>query len=214
MKPRLLIVGAGGHGRVVADIAVATGRWGNIAFADDCYPAQSKLQNIPILTTVDLAQSLFPRFSNVIVAIGDNKVRLRLSERFEKQGFSLVTIVHPSAVVASDVQLGKGTVIFANAVVNVGANVGNACIVNTGATVDHDCILDDGVHISPGSSLGGHVKVGKCSWFGIGSCAIQQVSVGEHTVIGAGAAVVSDIGSNVTAVGVPAKQLKMKNELC
>lgn len=202
----LLIIGAGGHGRVVADTAWESGLWDNIAFLDDNICGDILIW--PVLGRVDQAQLFLNDYGSLAVAIGDNRKRVEMLYYFAKIGFALPPVIHPRAYVSSQAVIGLGTVVFAGSVINAGAVVGAGCIVNTGATVDHDCVLEEGVHLSPGVNLAGEVKVGRCSWVGIGSSVIQQVSIGKNVMIGAGAAVIEDVEDGATVVGVPGRVIK------
>lgn len=202
----LAILGAGGHGRVVADCAEAAG-WDEILFFDDKRPTAVPDSWRYAGTGSDLVGRL-QGLSGVVVAIGANSVRLDWHRRLAAHAAPLVSLVHPRAWLSHRAEVGPGTVVFAGAVVNVGARLGEAVIVNTGATVDHDCRLADGVHISPGAHLAGGVTVGEGSWIGIGAVVREMVDIGERARIGAGAAVVATVGSDVTVVGVPARPIR------
>lgn len=206
----LYLIGASGHGKVLADVAVCDGRFRVCGFFDDS-SAKSGLRigGIPILgTTRSLAAHLRGKRALVIVAIGSNRVRGQKADDAVRQGATLGTLVHPGAIVASDVRLGEGTVVMAGAVVNSGACVGRNVIINTGATVDHDCSLGDNVHISPGANLAGSVRVGHETHVGIGAVVIQDIQIGARCVIGAGAVVIRDVPAGATVVGNPAHPLK------
>jgi sugar O-acyltransferase (sialic acid O-acetyltransferase NeuD family) len=200
---RLLIVGAGGHGRVVADAARAMALWDEIAFVDDTRPVGTRVAAWPVLGGLPdvLAGHLV---GECVVAIGANRVRLKL----EAAGLSLATVIHPSAVLAPEVQLGAGSMVLARAVINIDARIGAACIINTAAVIEHDCVLADAVHVSPQAALAGTVHVGEASWLGIGSVVRQGVVIGADVVVGAGAAVVKNIPDAFTVVGVPARKLE------
>ena len=204
----LAILGASGHGKVVADAALSTGLWHEVVFYDDAWPAKTKNGSSDI---VGNTQSLFALHHKpeVIVAIGNNKIRLAKQRELLSAGFILATVVHLSAVVSRSAIIKAGTVVMAGAVINADAVVGAACIVNSNAVVEHDCILADGVHISPGAGLAGGVLVGESSWVGIGASVIQLKRIGKNVMVGAGAAVVNDLPDGVTAVGVPAKIIKL-----
>ena len=189
---RLIIIGGGGHGSVVADAATVP-----CVFLDK----NESLNNV--VGKPDDFASVVTEDAGVIVAIGDNKMRLAMLRDLSQ----VATIVHQSAVISSSAIIGDGSVVFAGAVINPNVKIGMGCIVNTGATVDHDCELGDGVHISPGANLGGNVIIGECSWIGIGASVKHVVSIGKNVIVGAGAAVVCDIPDGVTVVGVPAKEL-------
>lgn len=204
---RLVIVGAGGHGKVVLDAAVCSGRWQQIGFIDDSEPAKTECLGYPVLGTFAnlLASQDKP---DVVVAIGNNQARLAKATQLLDAGFTLVSVIHPNAIISAFAQIDVGSVVFAGAVVNPGAQLGKAVIVNSQAVIEHDCVLHDGVHISPNAALAGGVTVGRCSWVGIGACVIQQVTIGGDVMIGAGAAVTKSIPDGVTAVGVPAKVIQ------
>lgn len=204
---RLAILGASGHGKVVADTAEYCG-WTEILFFDDAWPARA---SNGFWAVVGSSNDLFERvheFDGVVVAIGNNATRQAKLVSLMQLGAALPTLVHPSAYVSRHADVGAGTVIFAGAVLNAGACVGAGGILNTGCSVDHDCILSEAVHISPGARLAGGVTVGERSWVGIGACVKQLITIGFDAVVGAGAAVVSDVVAGTTVVGVPAKALE------
>lgn len=201
--PGLLIVGAGGHGKVVADTARNTKRWEKIAFIDDQYPNCS-LINWPVIGNTHSTLNLRDEYPSLIVAIGDNVLRTELINRYKAEGFNIPVIIHPTAYVSESVFIGEGTVIFANAVINADAKLGVGCIINTAATIDHECKLNKGVHVSPGAHLAGSVTVGKYSWIGIGACVIQNIFLGNGVMVGAGAVVINSFPDNVTIIGTPA----------
>lgn len=203
---RLAILGASGHGKVVADAAIAAG-WDEVVFFDDAWPKLGKVGPWSVLgATAELSRDR-GQFDGAIVAIGNNSIRLAKIGQLEVAGISLISILHPASTVSRYADIGVGSVVFACGVVNAFARLGKGCIVNTGATIDHDCVLADGVHASPGAHVGGLVEVGAATWIGIGACIRQCVSIGENVVIGAGAAVIGDIESGKCVVGVPARSI-------
>lgn len=206
---KIVIYGASGHGKVVADIVSAMGAFELVGFVDDHAASQKMaVRGVPVLGGEEaLSEILRKGVKGAVVAIGRNDARLRKAGLLEEMGFTLVSVVHPSAVLAGDVQIGDGTVVMAGVVVNSSARIGSHVILNTCATVDHDCILDDGCHLSPGVHLAGNVSIGKGSHVGIGACAIQNVTIGEWVTVGAGAVVIRDVASGKTVVGNPAKEL-------
>lgn len=204
----LLIAGAGGHAKVIAEAAAAMAQWRAIAFLDDTYPAVRQLLGWPIIGTIADAEYHRRDYPDLALGIGDNERRLEWLKRMADLGFRLPAIVHPRAYVSASAELGPGTVVFAQAAVNASARIGKGTIINTGATIDHDCILAEGVHVSPGAHLAGEVRIGRCSWIGIGAAVIQRVMIGENVMIGAGSAVIHDMADGVTAVGVPARMIK------
>lgn len=209
-KNNLIILGAGGHGRVVADTAEASGQWEEIAFLDDRYPALQSSGNWPVVGKIADAQKIHEKFTAGAVGIGDNQTRLKFLKQLSEIGYSLPTIIHPSAVISRHSTIKEGTVLFAQSVVNIGAILGVGCIVNTGAKIDHDCLIGNGVHLSPGAYLAGAVNIGDCSWIGIGASVKQEIVIGKNVMVGAGAAVVNNLPEGITAVGVPAKILEKK----
>ena len=143
----------------------------------------------------------------VIVGVGDNESRYQLFEFLVSQGEKFATLIHPSAVIAPNVKLGIGTVVFAGVVVNSGCTVGDNVILNTGCTVDHDCVIASHAHICPGAHLGGNVRVGEGAWVGIGSAVLHERKIGEWATVGGGATVINNVTAHTTVVGVPAKAL-------
>ena len=201
---KLAILGASGHGKVVADCAHSCG-WDEVVFFDDAWPELSTNGHWPVAGDTARLMATLDDFDGVIVAIGNSHIRHTKLEALEQARATVVSLVHPAAFVSSHAVIGAGTVVFAGAVVNVDARLGRGVIINTGATVDHDCVLGDAVHISPGANIAGGVRVGHRSWVGIGAAVKQLVSIGDDAVVGAGAAVVRDVGDGVTVVGVPAR---------
>ena len=205
-KPGLIIVGAGGHGRVCADIALKMEHWETIAFLDDD-PELMTSMGIFVVGRTQEIERFIPQY-DVFVAIGDNKRREELHEKLEGLGAHLPILCHPTAVVGQGVSVGSGTVIMAGSVVNPCAIIGKGCIVNTASTVDHDCVMGDFVHVSPGVHIAGSVQVGSHTWLGIGSVVNNNISITSHCIVGAGTVVVKDITESGKYVGVPAKPTK------
>lgn len=204
---RLLIAGAGGHGTVVAEAAADAGNWEEIAFLDDNVSLTSVL-DFQVVGTIEQLDVFANDETEVIVAIGDNRRRLELSDHITQQGIALATVIHPTACVSQSAAIAAGTVLCAGVIVNARAQVGRGCILNTGCTIDHDCSIEDGAHISPGANLSGGVIVGECAWIGTGSAIIGGVLIGKDAIVGAGAAVVEDVADGETVGGVPARRLK------
>jgi sugar O-acyltransferase (sialic acid O-acetyltransferase NeuD family) len=200
----LLIIGAGGHGKVVADTALLLG-WENVAFLDDRAAALEPLLGLPVVGTLSDLPAQGRVFSSAIVALGDATLRLELTDRCRRSGLEVVSILHPMAYVSRFASMGPGCVAFAQSAVNAGAKMGAACIVNTGATVDHDCLIGEGVHICPGAHLAGNVRVGDRSWVGIAATIRQGLTIGRDAIVGAGAVVVADVADASTVTGVPAR---------
>lgn len=201
----LLVVGAGGHGKVVAEAAIASGIWREVAFLDSRFPElRSVLDWLVVGDDRDVASHL-AQYPEIFVAIGDNRTRVERLRAYLASGFRVPVIVHPRAWVSPTASIGMGAVVVGGAIVNACASLGRGCIVNTGATVDHDCQLADGVHVSPGAHVGGGSTIGERSWIGIGAAIRHGVRIGADVTVGAGAAVVDDLPSGVKAYGVPAR---------
>lgn len=191
---KIYVYGFSGHGAVVADVARACG-YGEVVFLDDSkFDGKNVLKFDPSLEKAD-----------VIVAIGDNKIRRILQKRVKNTGFVVVNLIHPSAVVSSSAKIGEGAVVMPHAVINARAKIGEGAIINTGAIIEHDCEIGDFAHVSPNAALAGGVIVGQNTHVGIGSCVIQCVKIGANCVIGAGSVVVRDIADGSVAYGNPAK---------
>ena len=203
MTEGLLIVGAGGHGKVVADAAQKQGTWKQIAFLDDAYPATTRVIGLAVLGRTNDAEQSLLRYPDAAVAIGNADIRLDLLERLEQLGFDLPVIQHPAATVSPHARVGPGCVICAQGVVNPDAELDRGCIVNTAATVDHDCRLGAGVHVAPGAHIGGGVRVGERSWIGIGASVHAYLTIGAGVTVDAGAAVVSDVSDDQIVAGAP-----------
>ncbi len=208
----LLLLGAGGHARVVAETALATGRFSRVAFLDDRSSGSVQLPDQlgwPVIGpfAAALDPQIRQQFPAALVAIGNAVERLQWLPRLAAIGYELPVLIHPTAWVSPSASLGSASVVFAQAAIQAQAVIGSAAILNTGCSVDHDVQLGDGVHICPGARLAGGVQVGHRSWIGIGASVIQQVLIGTDVTVGAGAAVVRDLPDGVTAVGVPARML-------
>jgi len=198
----MIIYGASGHGKVIAEILEERGIT-NITFIDD-HPTDNTFLDYPLHKSINFEDL---NDSEIIIAIGNNRIRKSLSE---KLNCHFATAIHPSAQVSKRSFVGKGTVVMAGVSVNSEASIGNHVILNTNCSIDHDCLLEDFVHISPNAALAGNVKVGKCTHIGIGASVIQGVTIGRYVTIGAGAVVIRDIPDFSTAVGNPARIIKCK----
>jgi len=204
---RLAILGASGHGKVIAEIALSTD-WDSVEFYDDAFPVKVLLDSYSIHGGLDKLLEKSNFYDGFHVAVGDNKTRLNVLNQLLRLNLPCPNIISRSAVVSKSASLGVGISIMENVVVNAKTILGDGVILNTSCSIDHDCNIASGVHISPGAHLAGDVSVGICSWIGIGSAIIQGKVIGDHSIIGAGSAVISNIPSSVTAVGVPSKIIK------
>lgn len=201
---RLAILGASGHGKVVADCAEQCG-WTSVSFFDDAWPEKQDNGVWPVIGNTDSLLESYRQFDGVLVAIGNNRTRQLKLQQLHGYGVLLPVLIHPAASVSRYASLGAGSVAFAGAVVNADTRVGMGAIINTAATIDHDCVLGAAVHVSPGANLAGGVSIGDRSWIGIGSSVVQLVKIGSDVMVGAGAAVVSDVATGHVVVGVPAR---------
>lgn len=202
MNNKLLIVGAGGHAKVVCDLA--KNYYKNIVVADD--KATGQLLGCKIIGTLNEVKQ--GERCDFIVAIGSNEVREKIFTDLIEQGFTPVSLIHPTATIGEGVQIGVGSVVFAGAVINACAKVGIGCIVNTMASIDHDCEVGEFSHLAVASHFAGTVKCGKNCFFGTNSAVINNVSICDNVIIGAGATVVKDVLEQGTYVGTPCKKIK------
>jgi sugar O-acyltransferase (sialic acid O-acetyltransferase NeuD family) len=205
-----VIIGAGGHGKVVLDILQAIGKDRVIGFLDaDAGLAGSSVGGVPVLGPVNqLSRLRLQRVKAGIVAIGDNRIRTGYAALLREHGFELISAVHPSAVVAKTVKLGHNTVIAAGAIVAASARLDDSVILNTNCVVDHECEVECGVHVCPGALLAGRVRVGAGAFIGLGAKVLPCLTIGRGAIIGAGAVVLKDIPDEVTAIGVPARIIR------
>jgi sugar O-acyltransferase (sialic acid O-acetyltransferase NeuD family) len=211
---RLLIWGAGGHGKVLADLVRACGHE-LVGFVDADPLKMGEVAEsggaVVVMTEDDLRtrlrskDSLHGGATGVVCAVGCNKLRAKHVELLGQRAAAVMC--HPSASVSSSAAIGRGSVVLPRAVINADARIGPGCIINSAAIVEHDCVLETGVHISPGAVLSGGVLVGRETWIGAGAVVIEGIQIGANTTVGAGAVVVRNLQSAVTAVGVPAKPL-------
>lgn len=209
MTKELAIVGASGHGKVIADIAEQLGFIVN--FYDDAYPSKTYIEHWPIHgTCADLIalNNTSTASSDVVVAIGNNDIRQQKIQLLQQNNFNLITLIHPTAVISQYATIAQGSVVFAGAIINAFANIGIGCIVNTSTIIEHDCAIGDFTHICPNTALAGGVIIGSKSWVGIGSQVKQLSTIGNNCLIGAGSTVIKNIPDNVTAFGSPAVVIK------
>lgn len=199
----ITIIGASGHGKVCADIARIRG-YEKIAFLDDDKNL-THCGEYPVVGTTDTVPS-----GDLFIAIGNKEIRKKFCSKYHDQ---LVSLIHPSAVIAEDSHIGTGTVIMADAVINPGSVIGDGVIVNTAASVDHDNTIGNFTHIAVGAHTAGTVKIGECVWLGIGAVVSNNVNICSGCVIGAGAVVIKDIDELGTYIGVPARKMVKNNTL-
>jgi sugar O-acyltransferase (sialic acid O-acetyltransferase NeuD family) len=204
MEEHVIVIGAGGHAKVVIRTLLASGIKIDKVFDDNPEKWGSSIFDIEVtgpLSGIDRDSTAL-----ALTAIGDNKTRKDVVSRFGQLRW--ITIVHPSAYVDPTVSLGKGTVVFANAVIQPDTFIGDHCIINTGATIDHDCLIGNYVHVSPGVNLAGEVQLEDGVFCGIGSKVINGIRIGKWATIGAGGVVIHDLPEDSLSLGVPARVVK------
>jgi sugar O-acyltransferase (sialic acid O-acetyltransferase NeuD family) len=205
MKKKLLIIGASGHGKVVADIALKMNKWKSISFLDDNKNIKSSM-GLEVIGTTNDVYTHKDEFE-IFAGIGNNATRQSVHEVLETVGASIPVLIHPNAVVGEQVEIGIGSVVMAGVVINCCTSIGKGCIVNTGSTIDHDNNIENFVHISPGVHLAGTVHIGQGSWLGIGSVVSNNIYVTGGCKIGAGSVVIKDITEPGVYVGVPVRRV-------
>lgn len=205
MKQEVIIIGASGHGKVVADIINLSGDK-VIGFLDDNSQLRGRFMDFPVLGKADQFQDY--KGYKFVVAIGNASIREKIANKMQRVKW--YTAIHPSAVISNlGVTIGEGTVVMANAVVNAGTSVGKHCIINSSAVVEHDNQIEDFAHVSVGAKLAGTVYIGRRTWIGIGASVSNNLSICADCMVGAGSVVVKDIEKAGTYVGVPAKRIDM-----
>ena len=204
MKKNLLIIGAGGHGKVVADIALKMNFWKSIFFLDDNENIKNTL-GIRVLGKSENIINYIEEY-DIFVAVGNNSIREKLHKKIENAGGSIPTLIHPKAVIGKGVEIGDGTVVMAGAIINPCTKIGKGCIINTGSTIDHDNVIGDFVHISPGCHLAGFVTVGNRCWLGIGSIVANNLSITSDCQVGAGGVVITNLNEPGVYIGIPVRR--------
>jgi sugar O-acyltransferase (sialic acid O-acetyltransferase NeuD family) len=205
---RVVILGAGGHGAVVAECVRAANQLEPLGFLDDDAALHGKqVLGLPVLGAIGALDALPAEAEGVLLAVGNNRSRVALLGTARARGVDRPVVVHPRAWVSPSAQLAAGTVVVGGAVINARALVGPACIINTCASVDHDCVLGEGVHVAPGARLAGGVRVGARSFIGMGAMVIEGVSIGEGCLVAAGAVVLRNTLPGERVAGVPARPM-------
>ncbi len=204
----LVILGAGGHGRVSAEVAAAAGI--EVAgFLDAAMEPGREVNGRPVLGAdmAALAPSHSPSTTGLFIAIGDNARRMALAREAEAAGYSLATLIHPAAVISPTARIGRGSIVMAGVVINANAEIGRLCIVNTGATLDHDDHLEEAVQICPGVHVAGTVRFGAAAFVGTGAAIVPGVRIGAGAVVAAGATVTADVPDGARVAGTPARPM-------
>ena len=209
MDKKLVIIGASGHGKVVADIAEKNG-YEDIIFLDDNKEIY-ECNNYPIVGTCRDIQ--YFREFDFIIAIGNSLVRKRITEHLEKVNVNIVTLIHPNSVIAGNVKIGDGTVVMAGTVINSCTQIGKGCIINTCSSVDHDCTIGEFSHVSVGTHIAGNVFIGNNTWIVIGATVSNNVKITNDCTIGAGAVVIDNLEEPDIYIGIPAKKMSLKDKI-
>lgn len=207
----IVMIGQGGHSKVIQDIILSNKEYEIVGYLDDRYEDITRVDNIyfgPISTAYEMINDV--NQIKFVIAIGNNKVRKKIAEKLSLPDNCYATLIHKTAVISPNAKIGNGTVVMPHAVINADTQIGNHSIINTGSIVEHDNILGDFVHISPHATLTGSIIIEEGVHIGAAATLIPSVKIGEWSVIGAGAVVINDIPPNCTAVGIPAKVI---NEL-
>ncbi len=204
MKNKLLIIGAGGHGKVVANIASLMGCWEMIYFLDD----NEQINEVNGFAVIDRVANLevYVNEYDIFVAIGNNKTRRDIHEKLLELKASIPILIHPNTIVEPSVIIGCGTVIMAGVVICIDSKIGKACIINTSSSIDHDNEIKDFVHVSPGCTLSGNVTIGNTCWLCTGSKVINNIFITDSTIIGAGAVVTHNVYEPGSYIGIPARR--------
>jgi len=194
MYKKIAIIGAGGHGKVVGEIALLN-NYETIDFFDDNV---NKIKNFPfnIIDTLNSLKNYLENYSDFFVAIGDNQIRCNKIDWLKKNNVNIVTLIHPKSTISKFTSLGIGSCVMANAAINPGTSIHDGVIINTSSTVDHDCVIEDFVHISPNCSLSGNVKIGKFTQIGTGSSVHPGINIGKNVKTAVGSKIFKDISND------------------
>ncbi|MDD3269530.1 MAG: acetyltransferase [Syntrophomonadaceae bacterium] len=213
MSKPVIILAAGGHSRVLINILqLLKAEIIGITEMDERHSSQL-IAGIPVIGADQLIFKYPPNEIELVNGLGranSSNPRKILYEKFKKAGYSFARIIHPSAIIAGDVELGEGVQIMAGSIIQPGSCIGNNTIINTGVVVDHDVWTGDHVHIAPGATISGGVRIGCGVLIGTGATIIQGISIGDHSLIAAGAVVTCNIEAGITVMGIPARSYERR----
>ena len=214
-KENVLIIGASGHSKMIIDIIIKNDNYNIIGLIDSYKQKGEKVFGFQVIgCEKDIPDVMnHHNIRGCIIGIGDNWTRKKMKEMLEKQtpNLSFISVVHPSAILAVGVQIPKGTVVMAGAIINANARIGEFCIINTNSSLGHDSIMQDYSSLASGVTIGGNVNIGFCSVISLGASVIHDITIGDHTVIGAGSLVLSNMESYITAYGIPSIKIKSRH---
>lgn len=207
----LLVIGGGGHGRVVAEAAVLTARYEDVLVVDDRLVSDWQMTAFKCISESE-AKSLPREDWRFIIAVGDNNRRKALFETYKAEGFAPATLLHPDASISQSARIGAGSVVLARCVIGTLADVGEGVIVNNGAIVEHDCVVESFAHLAPGAVMCGGASLGAFSFLGANSAVKHLAKIGAEVTIGHASAVTGDITEKGTYAGNPAKEISSRHE--
>lgn len=208
----VVLIGAGGHSKVVIETILDCNNNYEIVLLDDIYNENNPIDvfGFPIIGKFEkiYEHDFQMKYKEVVVALGSSNLRIKWLKSLMKYGYSVPSFVHPSAFLSKSSTVGKGTIILAKSVIQANVKLGDGIIVNSSAIIEHDVEIGLGTHVCPGVTMGGNVKIGSCSWIGIGSTIKENLCIGSNVIIGAGSVVLNDISDNSIVFGVPASTKK------
>jgi UDP-perosamine 4-acetyltransferase len=208
MNKNIVIVGTGGHARVVASLLQNMGGYKIVGCVDRKAPnLREKISGVPVIGTWSQLESIFDRgVPYAALAIGDNRTRMKAFLQLKKWGYKLPILIHPTANVEKNASLGEGAQVCMGSIIGTEASVGQGAILNTGSILDHESLLGPFSHVAPGCSIAGRVQIGQGTFVGIGSKINDQIKIGPWTTVGSGSVVIKNIMGGKVAYGVPAKE--------
>jgi len=214
-KKPIILFGAGGHGRSVADVVESEGKYRIVGWIDSKRKPGEYFSGYKVLGNEQSLPCIIKksRVSRFVIALGDNYQRMKVTNRICSiiPRARFVTSIHHSAVISPSASIASGVVVMPNAIIHAHSSIEEGCLINTGASIDHDGYMEAFSSLAPGAVLGGNVQIGTCSAVGLGASVIQKVRIGRHTVIGAGSVVVRDIPDEVVAFGNPCSVQRKRN---
>lgn len=209
MVQEIVLIGGGGHAKVLIEIIKLLGQYNIIGILDSQFATGTSIAGIPILGKDDLMSNLYATgVKHACIAVGsikDNSKRRNLYEKVKKIGFQVPVLAHPYSIISKDTIISEGVQVTAGAIIQRGSKIGANTIINTGAVIEHDCVIGKHVHVCPGVVISGDCVIGDGAFIGAGSVVMQGLKIGENSIVGAGAVVVNNVPDNTRVMGVPAK---------